>query len=93
MVILLGKNEFTSQHCKGASLFHICRVVGVCESKKVKIFHVDGYDRRELPNLIWCSALLRLQLRKTLLNCPIPGSSANIFPCAFLSVSWQGSPG
>ena len=66
-----------------AALFHICTIAGVCESGKPKIFNVDGYERRELPNIIWCSALLQLQLRKILPNCLIPGSSANFFLVLF----------
>lgn len=73
-----------------AALFHICRIAGVCESRKPKIFNVDGYKKRELSNIIRCSALLRLQLRKILPSCLIPGSSANFSLVLFFLFHGRG---
>jgi len=80
---LQGKVSSCHRPAEVAALFHICRTAGVCESRKPKIFNVDGYERIELPNIIWFSDLLRLQLRKILPRCLIPGSSANLFLVLF----------
>lgn len=48
------QGKVSSHHRTGevVALFHVCRIARVCESRKPKIFNVDGYDRRELPNII-----------------------------------------
>lgn len=74
-----GKVSSYHRTAEVAALFRICRLAGACKSRKPNVFNVGGYERRELPNILWCSALLRLQLRKILPSCLIPRPSANFF--------------
>lgn len=51
----------------------------VRKPRKPEVFNVGGYEGRELPNIIWCSALLRLQLKNIGPSCLIPSPSASFF--------------